>query len=124
MIGLWRPADSDSAWRSPKKCGTTGAEPPPFSPCPTQVATKFHYSRQLKPEKLTHHSTLEVIWTIIPTLIVLSIAVPSLTLIYSMDQHTDRPGADRLGECVPCWGELVVCWFGVHKKRRRAWHYG
>jgi len=57
-----------------------------------QITTKFHYSRQLMPEKLTHHTTLEVIWTIIPTLIVLSIAVPSLTLIYSMDQHTDRPG--------------------------------
>uniref|UniRef100_A0A7S3R0X4 Cytochrome c oxidase polypeptide II n=1 Tax=Dunaliella tertiolecta TaxID=3047 RepID=A0A7S3R0X4_DUNTE len=58
----------------------------------TQLATKFHYTKQLKPEKFTHHTTLEVIWTIIPTLIVLSIAVPSLTLIYSLDQHTDRPG--------------------------------
>jgi heme/copper-type cytochrome/quinol oxidase subunit 2 len=44
------------------------------------------------PEKLTHHTTMEVIWTIIPTIIVLSIAVPSLTLIYSLDQHADRPG--------------------------------
>lgn len=57
-----------------------------------QIVTKFHYSKQLKPEKLTHHTTLEVIWTIIPTIIVLSIAVPSLTLIYSLDQHADRPG--------------------------------
>lgn len=56
------------------------------------IATKFHYTKQLKPEKLTHHTTLEVIWTIIPTIIVLSIAVPSLTLIYSLDQHADRPG--------------------------------
>ncbi len=65
------------------------ATPPPRHP---QIATKFHYSRQLKPEKLTHHTTLEVIWTVIPTFIVLSIAVPSLTLIYSLDQHADRPG--------------------------------
>ncbi|KAL6760694.1 cytochrome c oxidase subunit 2 [Haematococcus lacustris] len=57
-----------------------------------QISTKFHCSRQLKPAKLTHHTTLEVIWTIIPTVIVLSIAVPSLTLIYSLDQHNDRPG--------------------------------
>ena len=61
-------------------------------PLPLQVATKFHYTKQLKPEKFTHHTTLEVIWTVIPTLIVLAIAVPSLTLIYSLDQHTDRPG--------------------------------
>ncbi|MEW5308816.1 MAG: hypothetical protein WDW38_000747 [Sanguina aurantia] len=57
-----------------------------------QILTKFHYSRVLKPEKLTHHTTMEVIWTIIPTAIVLMIAVPSLTLIYSLDQHTERPG--------------------------------
>lgn len=57
-----------------------------------QITTKFHYTRQLKPEKLTHNTTLEVIWTVIPTLVVLSIAIPSLTLVYSMDQHSDRPG--------------------------------
>ncbi|GLC42551.1 hypothetical protein PLESTB_001112900 [Pleodorina starrii] len=57
-----------------------------------QIVTKFHYSRVLKPEKLTHHTTLEVIWTIIPTLVVVLIAIPSLTLIYSLDQHTERPG--------------------------------
>lgn len=57
-----------------------------------QFCTKFHYSRVLKPEKLTHHTTMEVIWTVIPTIIVLCIAIPSLTLIYSLDQHTERPG--------------------------------
>ncbi|GLI59432.1 hypothetical protein VaNZ11_001316 [Volvox africanus] len=57
-----------------------------------QIVTKFHYARVLKPEKLTHHTTLEVIWTIIPTIIVVTIAIPSLTLIYSLDQHTERPG--------------------------------
>lgn len=61
--------------------------------CPLQFVTRFHYSKTLRPEKLTHHTTMEVIWTVIPTLIVLMIAIPSLTLIYSMDQHTDRPGA-------------------------------
>ncbi len=57
-----------------------------------QIITKFHYSKQLLPEKLTHHTTAEVIWTILPTLVVAMIAIPSLTLIYSLDQHTDRPG--------------------------------
>lgn len=59
---------------------------------PVQIITKFHYSRVLRPEKLTHHTALEVIWTIIPTLVVVLIAIPSLTLIYSLDQHTERPG--------------------------------
>lgn len=56
--------------------------------------TKFHYSKQGPlAEKLLHNPTLEVIWTVIPTLIILLIAVPSLTLIYSLDQAmNDRPG--------------------------------
>ncbi|EFJ48734.1 hypothetical protein VOLCADRAFT_74497 [Volvox carteri f. nagariensis] len=57
-----------------------------------QIVTKFHYTRVLRPEKLTHHTAIEVIWTVIPTLIVVLIAIPSLTLIYSLDQHTERPG--------------------------------
>eukprot|EP00798_Chlamydomonas_sp_ICE-L_P028466 gene28466-31613_t len=57
-----------------------------------QFCVKFHYSRNPIAEKLTHHTAAELVWTIVPTIIVLSIAVPSLTLIYSMDQQTDRPG--------------------------------
>jgi len=58
-----------------------------------QFATKFHYSAAGPiSEKLTHHTTLEVLWTIFPTLIVLLIGIPSLTLIYSLDQAQDKPG--------------------------------
>lgn len=57
-----------------------------------QIATKFHYTKQVLPEKFTHNTTLEVLWTVIPTLIVVLIAIPSLTLVYSLDQHTDKPG--------------------------------
>jgi len=35
---------------------------------------------------VTHHSLLEVIWTIIPTIILVFIAVPSFALLYSMDE--------------------------------------
>jgi heme/copper-type cytochrome/quinol oxidase subunit 1 len=35
---------------------------------------------------VSHHTTLEIIWTIIPTIILIFIAVPSLTLLYSMDE--------------------------------------
>ena len=64
--------------------------PPPLIP---KFATKFHYSHAGPlAEKLTHHTTMEVIWTVFPTLVVLAIGIPSLTLIYSMDQHNDKPG--------------------------------
>jgi len=35
---------------------------------------------------LSHHTILEVVWTIIPTLILISIAIPSFVLLYSMDE--------------------------------------
>jgi len=34
----------------------------------------------------THHTLLEVIWTIIPTIILILIAIPSFALLYSMDE--------------------------------------
>jgi len=57
-----------------------------------QFTTKFHYSRVVLPEKVTHHTALELIWTVIPTMIILSVGIPSLTLIYSLDSHQDKPG--------------------------------
>jgi cytochrome c oxidase subunit 2 len=35
---------------------------------------------------VSHHTLLEVVWTIIPTLILVSIAIPSFVLLYSMDE--------------------------------------
>ena len=44
-----------------------------------------------------------------PTIIVLSIAIPSLTLIYSMDQHNDRPGERRKGTLAEEKGDGGIC---------------
>lgn len=35
---------------------------------------------------VSHHTVLEIIWTIIPTVILVFIAIPSLALLYSMDE--------------------------------------
>lgn len=40
------------------------------------------------PSKTTHHVKLEIIWTVIPCLILLIIVVPSLRLMYYMDRTT------------------------------------
>jgi cytochrome c oxidase subunit 2 len=47
----------------------------------------FHKENNLKPEKFTHSSELEIIWTIIPAVILLFIAVPSFALLYSLDDE-------------------------------------
>ena len=36
--------------------------------------------------RVSHHTRLEIIWTVIPTLILIFIAVPSFALLYSMDE--------------------------------------
>jgi len=41
------------------------------------------------PEMFTHSTPLEIIWTIVPALILLIIAVPSFALLYSMDEMID-----------------------------------
>jgi cytochrome c oxidase subunit 2 len=45
----------------------------------TKPKGKFYYV------PMTHHSLLEFVWTLIPALILVAIAIPSFALIYSMD---------------------------------------
>lgn len=42
-----------------------------------------------KAEKWAHSTTLEIVWTIIPALILMAIAIPSFALLYSMDEIID-----------------------------------
>ena len=43
----------------------------------------------IKVINLTHGVTLEIIWTLIPTFILIFIAIPSFALLYSMDEVVD-----------------------------------
>jgi cytochrome c oxidase subunit 2 len=49
----------------------------------------FHKSRNPIPEKILHGTTLEIAWTIAPSLILVFIAIPSFALLYSMDEVVD-----------------------------------
>lgn len=53
------------------------------------VLTRFKASRNPVPSKRTHHTLLEVIWTAIPTIILVALAIPSLKLLYFMDKAVD-----------------------------------
>jgi cytochrome c oxidase subunit 2 len=52
------------------------------------VKSKNYFNKFIKKIK-PHHSFLEVVWTIIPALILLFILIPSLALLYSMDELID-----------------------------------
>ena len=48
---------------------------------------KFSAKRNKVLSKTTHHTWLEIIWTAIPALIVVGLAIPSVKLIYYIDQE-------------------------------------
>lgn len=52
---------------------------------------KHHINFIRVPSKQNHHLWLEVVWTVIPALILISIVLPSFALIYSMDEFLLRP---------------------------------
>ena len=43
----------------------------------------------LEVDNFTHSTTLEIVWTVVPALILMVIAVPSFALLYSMDEMID-----------------------------------
>lgn len=49
----------------------------------------FHALRNPIPEKILHGTTIEIVWTIVPSLILVLIALPSFALLYSMDELVD-----------------------------------
>jgi heme/copper-type cytochrome/quinol oxidase subunit 2 len=44
------------------------------------------HSNQQPPVDIRHHTGIEIIWTILPTIIIIAIAIPSFILIYAMDE--------------------------------------
>lgn len=53
--------------------------------------TLYHFreSNNPVPEKILHGTTIEIAWTVAPSLILLFIAIPSFALLYSMDEVVD-----------------------------------
>ncbi|HQT75682.1 MAG TPA: cytochrome c oxidase subunit II [Rhodopila sp.] len=53
------------------------------------VMVKHNARRNPVPSKTTHHTLLEVAWTVLPVLILVIIAIPSFRLIYYQDRAAD-----------------------------------
>ena len=53
------------------------------------ILKNFKSDENKKLEVFTHSSTLEIIWTFFPAVILLIIAVPSFSLLYSLDEILD-----------------------------------
>jgi cytochrome c oxidase subunit II len=66
------------------------------------VMMKFNAKANPVPSKTTHHAGLEVAWTIIPVLILVAIAIPSIRLLY---MQRDIPTPDMTIKVIgnPSW---------------------
>jgi cytochrome c oxidase subunit 2 len=53
------------------------------------TAWRFHEKRNPTPSKTTHNTVIEVIWTAVPVIILVVIAIPSFKLLYYEDQVVD-----------------------------------
>lgn len=53
------------------------------------VMWRYSASRNPNPSRVSHHTMLEVAWTVVPVLILLVIAIPSFRLIYYEDRARD-----------------------------------
>jgi cytochrome c oxidase subunit 2 len=49
----------------------------------------FSHTRNLNPSKVVHGTTIEIIWTITPSIILMVVAIPSFALLYSLEEVVD-----------------------------------
>ena len=49
----------------------------------------FNENKNLISQKWTHSTSLEIVWTLVPAIILMAIAVPSFALLFSMDEIID-----------------------------------
>ncbi len=50
---------------------------------------RFNHKKNPVPQKFTHKPVIEVLWTVIPVIILVAIAIPSFRLLYFMDRTTE-----------------------------------
>ena len=53
------------------------------------ICLRFNRKRNPVPSKNAHNTTVEIIWTVVPILILVAIAIPSLRLHYFMEDNTE-----------------------------------
>jgi cytochrome c oxidase subunit 2 len=51
------------------------------------VIVRFHHQRNPVPTRTSHNTIIEMLWTVVPVLILVIIAIPSFKLMYYMDRE-------------------------------------
>nr|YP_010835015.1 cytochrome c oxidase subunit 2 [Cryptomonas gyropyrenoidosa]WFQ82690.1 cytochrome c oxidase subunit 2 [Cryptomonas gyropyrenoidosa] len=54
-----------------------------------RTAYLFYHKNNLIPSTISHGTTIEIVWTVTPSIILMVIAIPSFALLYSIDEIID-----------------------------------
>lgn len=54
-----------------------------------RIVMRFNVVQNATPSHIVHGTTIEIVWTIIPAVLLMIIAVPSFALLYSVDEVVD-----------------------------------
>ena len=54
-----------------------------------RIVYHFHHTKNPVPSAVVHGTVIEVVWTLIPALTLVGIAIPSFALLYSVDEASD-----------------------------------
>ncbi len=53
------------------------------------IFIRFNRKKNPTPQKFSHNSLIEVLWTVVPVIVLVAIAIPSFRLLYFMDKTSD-----------------------------------
>ena len=56
-----------------------------------RIVYRFHHCSVPVPERFNHHTSLELVWAILPSVIVTLIALPSWSQIFTYDDQVRKP---------------------------------
>jgi cytochrome c oxidase subunit 2 len=52
----------------------------------SRILIAYHHKNNKTPSKVVHGTTIEIIWTVTPSIILIIVAIPSFALLYSIDE--------------------------------------
>lgn len=54
-----------------------------------RIVYHFYHTKNPVPSTVVHGTTIEIVWTLIPAFTLVTVAIPSFALLYSVDEMTD-----------------------------------
>ena len=88
------------------------------------VCIRFRASANPNPSRTSHNTVIEILWTVIPVLILVGIAVPSFRLLYYMDRTNETDMVIKVTGNQWYWNYSYLCSSYGKLSTISIWMYG